>query len=153
MKKTSLAVLLGATLLSSAAFAVEEAAPQAVPVISGGVGENSSAAIKAQEDNYSVKLVFTGEGGMYLSDVNVSILDRQGNEVVNKVSRGPVLLAGLEKGQYTVQATAEGHSKKQTISVKDNSLKTYHMRFPIKDDDTAATLPESKTPEVSYLND
>src|ERR1043166_5276446 len=50
----------------------------AVVVISGGIGDKGIAEMQQQEKNYSVKVVFSGEGGIYLPDIDVTIADNQG---------------------------------------------------------------------------
>lgn len=129
MKRQLALTLLSMTMLTSPAFAAE-----AVPIVSGGVGETERAVIDQNEDAYSTKLVYTGEGGMYLSDVSVIIKDAKGNEVVNSVTDGPILLTDLKPGKYSVESSAEGFTKKQNISAGEK-LKTYTIRFPVKDED------------------
>lgn len=125
--KPYIAVLLSACLFSGAAFATEPA-----KVVTGGVGESSQKVVKQVEENYNLKLVFTGNAGMYLANVGVSIRDKQGLEVVRGMSDGPFLLAVLKPGTYTVEATAEGYNKQQRISV-GKTLNTYQLAFPVKD--------------------
>ena len=119
--------LTSAWLLSATAMAAVQS-----PAVSGGVGESSQNAIQQVQQNYNLKLVFTGEGGMYLSDVAVTILDRNGDPVVSQVTDGPLLLVDLDPGRYTIESQAESFTRTQQVTV-NNSLKTYHVRFPVKD--------------------
>ncbi len=135
--KIAFHTLLAAASLSTAAYAQELS-----PVVSGGVGNTDQATIEQLENRHSLKLVFTGDKGIYLSDVAVSIRDKSGLELVNGVSDGPFLLAELEPGSYTVEAVADGINKKQTISVT-KELKVYHMQFPIKDDSSPSSAVDS----------
>ena len=128
MTYSRIVTFLSAALLSSSALAYT-----AVPVVSGGVGESSRAALEDQQSAYNLKTVFTGQGGMYLSDVNVTIRDSAGNTVVSGLSDGPMMLAELQPGRYTLEASAGGYTKRQTIVVGQN-LKTYHLSFPVKDE-------------------
>lgn len=125
------AIFLTASILAGAAFAIEPVS--GVNVVTGGVGETERAQVKSQEGNYNLKLVFTGEGGIYLGDVAVIVRDKAGNEVVNGKTDGPFLLAELKPGSYTVDATDQGFQKQQTIQI-GSQLRTYYMRFPIKDE-------------------
>lgn len=127
MKRSMLAFVLAGTLLGTAHAATT------VPVITGGVGEGGREAMEARQNAYSLKLVFTGEQGIYLSSVGVTIRDRQGNEVVNTTTTGPYLLADLEPGRYTVEANAEGIVRKHDVTVGKDGLKTYQLGFPIRD--------------------
>lgn len=125
----------GAILFSYSALATE-----LVPVVTGGVGEGGQAAIEQAQQNYNLKLVFTGERGMYLSDVAVSIRDKDGLEVINGITQGPVLLAELAPGRYTVEAQAEAFNKQRTIRV-GRAMNTYQIDFPVKDN-VEVTAPE-----------
>ena len=76
--------------------------------ISGGVGENSVAALKAREGEFNLKLVFTLTEGAYLADVGVKITDAGGKTVIEHVTDGPIFMARLPAGTYTVAATYNG---------------------------------------------
>jgi hypothetical protein len=140
--KSTLCTLLGMALLSSTAIAQEPVIqtpavqpPQTnqVEILSGGVGDGSKEDIEAVQRDYSLKLVFTGDKGIYLANVNVSIRDKNGMEVVNTVTEGPFLLAKLEPGRYTVEAQTGAYNKKLSVTVTQ-SLKTLQMNFPVKDE-------------------
>jgi hypothetical protein len=110
-------------------------AQEVYPVISGGIGETEMEQLRAVEDRYTAKLVFVGQNGMYLSDVDVVIQDAHGSEVLHVLTKGPVLLAGLPEGKYSVHAQVQGHVRKQNITVKaQGTKKPVYLRFPIKDE-------------------
>lgn len=113
-------------------FSYSALAETAVPVVTGGVGQSSQEAIEQAQKNFNLKLVFTGDGGMYLSDVAVSIRDTEGLEVIRGVTQGPVLLAELPPGRYTVEAQAEAFNKQRTVTV-GRTMTTYQIAFPVKD--------------------
>lgn len=132
--KHSMILALCAACISTAALAQPVA-------ITGGVGEKNREVIKEYQEEYNLKLVYTGEDGIYLSDVQVVIRDSKGNEVVKGPTQGPYLLAQLPAGTYRVESDAEGYRQQQTIKVSDK-LKTHYVRFPIKDmQKTTAELP------------
>lgn len=109
--------------------------------ITGGVGETNRAVIRQYQEDYNLKLVYTGENGIYLSDVQVVIRDAKGNEIVKGPTQGPFLLAELKPGTYRIDSTTEGFHDQQTIKVS-KVLKTHYVRFPIKDmQKTAVELP------------
>jgi len=120
------------------AFAAEDdTAPDnsnpAIPMYSGGIGDDEIDYIKNVEHQFDLKLLFTEENGVFLSDVPVSISDRQGNTVVNTVSSGPILLLNLPDGTYTVTAT-EGDKGQQTkVSLSAHALRIFQFRFPTRD--------------------
>lgn len=122
--------MLSAALLSTSALAAPETRGA---IVTGGVGVTGQDAIAQVQDNYNLKLVFTGDKGMYLSNVAVTVKDAKGNTVINNVTDGPMLLAELKPGRYSVEATAESFEQKRNINV-GNKLNTYQVSFPIKDD-------------------
>ncbi len=101
-----------------------------VKFASGGVDDDGMQSIDIAQNNYTLKMTFVGTGGMYLADVDVQITDRSGHTLLSAVTSGPVLLAQLPPGTYTLKATAEGVAKTQRISVGKRRLSTYYMRFP-----------------------
>ncbi len=117
---------IGALCLSFGAFAQAQAAP----VISGGVAEEGRAAIEAKQNAYSLKVTYAGQGGMFLSDVDVVIRDRAGNVVANTTTNGPIVLADLAPGSYTLESSVNGITKTQRVSV-GHGLKQITVRFDI----------------------
>lgn len=104
-----------------------------IPVLSGGVGQSDRAMIESQQANYPLKLVFSGQGGAFLSGVNVQLADKSGNTVLSTITDGPILLASPPAGTYKMTATANGISKSQNVTV-GKATKTYQIAFPIQDD-------------------
>lgn len=123
-------LLIGAALLP--VFA--SAANANVPVVAGGVSKEGRAAIEhAQEKgNYNLKVVFSGKEGIYLAQVRVIIRDDKGRAVVNGVTRGPILLAELSPGYYTVEAQAGGYKSLQHVQV-GSGIKTLSVAMPVSD--------------------
>src|SRR5688572_10076755 len=105
---------LCATIALCGSFAVPGTAAPSVPArdgvsfVSGGVGENSVAALRARESEFNLKLVFTLTEGEYLADVGVKISDTAGKTVIEHVTDGPIFMARLPPGTYTVAATYSG---------------------------------------------
>jgi hypothetical protein len=126
-----------------------------VPVLSGGVGASDRAMIESQQQNYSLKLVYSGQGGAFLSDVNVNVYNKAGEQVLSTVTNGPILLAKLPAGTYKVTSIASGIEKSQNITVADNGLKTVQVSYPIQDDPELTAqdgtyLPKSPSPAPTY---
>ncbi len=117
-----------------------------VPVATGGVADTGLEWIKGIENNYTTKVVFSGEGGMFLADVNVNIADSKGVSVVNGTTSGPVLLADLPAGSYELEARYATHVKKQKFTVgAKKELKTHQIQFPVKEAEEAPTKMEGTT--------
>jgi hypothetical protein len=113
-------------------FAFSAQAEDVPPVLTGGVGEDERLELESQEKQYNLKLLFTGERGMYLSDVQVTITDKGKNVVVDTLTDGPILLAKLPAGRYTLHASVASFDK--TIKLKlGDKLQKHSINFPVKD--------------------
>lgn len=100
-----------------------------VPFLSGGVGEESLAAITAREKDFDLKLFLVGQSGSYLSDIRVTITDQAGKGVLLTTSEGPILLANLPTGTYSVKVQKNGQTLEQKISVTRGKLQITYFRF------------------------
>lgn len=127
MKRTLL-IAAAAALLANASFA-QEARQQ---TWTGGIGQAERDLIQETQNDYTLKIVFTGEAGMYVANVRVVIKDKDGAEVVNLLTQGPVLLADLPPGRYSVETSAEGNEKNFKVTLHEK-LTTQQVRYPIKD--------------------
>lgn len=101
----------------------------AVPFISGGVGDESMAAIAAREKSFDLKLFFVGQSGSYLSDIRVTITDASGKGLLLATSEGPVMLADLPNGTYDIKAQKNGQTLEQKLTVKRGKLAITYFRF------------------------
>ncbi len=109
--------------LSGAAFAQDGLPPLqtsgGVTYLTGGVGLDESAAIKAAEKDFNLSLLFAqNQRGEYLADVKVSIADKAGKTVLNVVSDGPMLLVRLPAGAYKVSASHEGKTMVKAVQLQ-----------------------------------
>lgn len=137
VKVFSALLLTAALLVSVPAIALEDDASGSTlgstPMLSGGIGDNEIDELKAVENQYNLKLLFTEGNGEYLADVPVHIQDRKGIAVLDTVTKGPVLLLSLPQGTYKVKAGKEGSTREQNVTVKNSphkSLHEYQFRFP-----------------------
>ena len=90
-----------------------------VSYVTGGIGLDESAALKAAEKNFALSLLFAQtRRGEYLADVKVSIKDRAGKTLLEAVSDGPFLLAQLPAGTYQVSAEYAGKALAKTVRVE-----------------------------------
>ncbi len=113
--------------LAGAAFGQGDLPPLqtfgSVSYVTGGIGLDESDAIKAAEKDFTLSLVFAQtKRGEYLSDVKVSIKDKAGKSVLEAVSDGPMLLARLPAGAYTVSAEYDGKTLTRTVRVEGKGV-------------------------------
>jgi hypothetical protein len=89
-----------------------------IPFVSGGIGEPEAQAMKAAAGKYSLMLTFAEKTtGDYLADVSVKIADNHGKTVLDTVSTGPIFLADLPAGKYTIEATVNGKTEDKTVNI------------------------------------
>jgi len=80
-----------------------------VTYVSGGVGMDEEATLRDMAKDYNLRLTFAAKcNGDYIADVNVTIIDAKGNEVLNTAAEGPMLFARLAPGLYTVKMEHKG---------------------------------------------
>ena len=100
-----------------------------ISYVSGGIGEESRERLKAFSAAFNLKLVLAMKTGEYIGDVQVSIAEKGGKELVQAVAEGPVFMANLPAGSYVVTATAEGQTQRQVVTVSKGKLGTMHFRW------------------------
>lgn len=108
-----LARLIGILALAAAAATSAQPAP---PVRTGGIGEEERRALET-DTRYNLKLVAANRAGQYIADVDVTIVDERGAEVVAARMAGPWLLADLPPGRYRVLAVHDGARQSRDVVV------------------------------------
>lgn len=99
--------------------------------VTGGVGEEERAALKAIEKQFNLKLVFALKGGAFISDVLVAIKTVGGKTVLIDQAQGPIFMAKLPGGTYVVEATYEGSTQTRKTAV-GKGLQTLTFAWPGK---------------------
>ena len=133
--------LLGLVFLSAfaaAALAAESALPPersqgSVTYVSGGIGKDESDAMKQAASRYSLAIEMASPASPraeYVADVKIDIRDQRGATVLNTISDGPILLANLPPGRYTVNATKNGASQQRDIVVGSGARPRVMFSFP-----------------------
>jgi hypothetical protein len=135
MSTTSIrAVLLGLVLAFAAALAQVQAAsvPQTkgeIVYVTGGVGADEREKLKAIEKDFNLKLILSLTDGAFIADVAVVIKDASGKVVLSEQAQGPIFMAKLPPGTYTVEATFEGKTEAHKVTV-GKGLTTVQLRWP-----------------------
>lgn len=122
------ALLLIATRALAQPLQIQNA--NGVAYVSGGVGDDSMAQLVVIEKQFDLKLFLVGQSGTYLSDINITITDSQGKGLLLTTTEGPVLLADLPDGTYSVKAQKNGHTIEQQLGVSRGKLRVIYFRFP-----------------------
>ncbi len=88
-----------------------------VAYVSGGVGEGEREALRAQADRFNLRMELAAKNGEYISNANVSVRNRSGEEVLNVVPEGPLLYAKLPAGSYTISADYAGKTQQKRVTL------------------------------------
>jgi len=92
-----------------------------ITFITGGIGDEELAQIKASEHQYNVHILMSAPGGAFISDVGLRITDAAGKELLLTEGAGPYFYARLAPGKYTLELNAEGEVKKIPLKIGDNT--------------------------------
>jgi hypothetical protein len=80
---------------------------------------------------YPLKLMFTAGTRAYVSQVDVTLQDASGSEVLKVTCDAPWLLAKVKPGAYSVTAKAEGAPPKTVkVTVPSSGQNELAIRFP-----------------------
>jgi hypothetical protein len=106
-----------------------EARAADVPYLSGGVGADSREELLAKEKEYNIKIVAAEKSGDYLAGVQVVIESARKERVLDATMEGPILLAKLAPGTYTIRAVSDGQTLTRTVTVSAQGLGRVDFRW------------------------
>lgn len=118
------AAALALTALAVHAELPPEKTEEGVTYRVGGIGANEAKAMRAVRDDYPLALTFVERGDgrdMYTGGVRVRIVDAEGSVRLATESPGPMLLARLPQGRYTVEATLGDDTQAREVEIADGS--------------------------------
>jgi hypothetical protein len=102
-----------------------------VPYISGGAGVDAREELLAKEKEYNLKVIAAEKSGDYLAGVKVVIESARKEQVLDTTMEGPILLAKLAPGTYTVRATSSGQTLTRTVTIPAQGLRQVDFRWDI----------------------
>jgi hypothetical protein len=92
-----------------------------VEYVNGGFGTEEADALRAEARNYPLELMFSrrgeGERAEFVADVRLQILDATGRVIVDRASQGPIFLARLPNGDYTISAEFQGRTQIRRVAL------------------------------------
>ena len=134
---TMLAIIAIATLSSASAWAedntLEVRHQGVISYVSGGIGDEETAALKSTKHNYNLSIMNADKSGHYSGDSRIVISDLKHNVLLDATS-GPIFYANLPKGRYIVEGFVGAQSKKQAVTIVNG--KPAHIRFVWPQDST-----------------
>lgn len=154
------AMLLGLSMTTLTAQADDSDLPPTqtqgdVVYLSGGIGKDETAAIKAATSRYPLSLLFatTGSGGRdaFLASVPVKITDAGGKVVLDTVTDGPYLLVNLAPGKYQVSANLDGVERKTSVTLKAGVPQQRSLTWPVREKDSASAPIRPAAPPIVVI--
>ena len=101
-----------------------------VPYISGGVGADAREELAAHEGEYNLKVIVAATSGAYLADVQIVIDSARNGRVLDATMDGPILLAKLAPGTYTIKAVSDAQPQTKTVTVASQGMSQVDFRWP-----------------------
>ena len=101
-----------------------------VPYVSGGTGVDERQALLAKERDFNLKIVVAETSGDYLADVRVVIESAKKERVLETKMEGPILLAKLVPGAYTIRATSYKRAQTKPVTITAEGLRRVDFRWP-----------------------
>lgn len=102
-----------------------------ITYVTGGIGEDEAKAMKEEAKHYPLSMVFSAHrNNEYLADVQVTIKDKAGTEVLNAISDGPIILLKLPAGRYTIEAEVGGETLRRMVHVRADGEQQIAFHWP-----------------------
>jgi hypothetical protein len=96
------------------------------------VGRDQHSAIQHEATNYPLEMKFlrSGKGSAeYTAGIPVTIKDQTGKVVLDTRSNGPLMLAKLPDGKYTIKAEEAGKSELRQVTIAQGKHRTVVFRW------------------------
>jgi len=92
-----------------------------VAYVNGGIGTDEADELRIEARKYPLELSFArrgdGQRAEFVADVHLQILDAEGRVVVDRPSQGPIFLARLPDGHYTISAEFQGRTQTRRVAL------------------------------------
>lgn len=116
------AVLLGGVLVSGAALAADAALATKQPFVNGGITSDEADVMRQEATHYPLEITLARKGEVqgsndFVADAQLRVIDSAGRVVVDRSDAGPIFLADLPAGTYTIEATLAGQTKTGRVQV------------------------------------
>lgn len=109
--------LLGCALACGGALA---AGPQTLPFVNGGITQDEADLLRQEAQRYPLEITMARRSpdvfgrNEFVADAQLRVVDSAGRVVVER-NAGPIFLADLPNGTYTVEASWNGETKTERV--------------------------------------
>ena len=117
----ALSLLAGTSLAQAAPELPAVQTSGGVQFLSGGIGEGEAQAIQRASRDWPLMLEFAEHHkprDEFVADVHAVVRDASGHRVLALDSQGPLVLARLSPGSYTVDATLDGRRLREKVAIQ-----------------------------------
>ena len=101
-----------------------------ISFVSGGVGDEQQDVLDSVVGRFNLKVTLARQDGKYMGSSALRIEDQRGSDLLQTESKGPLFLAKLPAGTYTVHASAEGRSFSRKVTVPSAGLEQIVLTWP-----------------------
>ena len=113
---------LGASLASGVARAAAPAEITNVPFMNGGITSEEADLMRRQAARYPLEVTLARRGetpgrNEFVADAQLRVIDSGGRVVLERRDTGPIFLAALPDGSYTLEVTFNGQTKTQQVQL------------------------------------
>ena len=110
-----------------------------VRYVTGGVGADEAEAMRQAAAHYPLAIELAARPvpsdsyprDVYLASVRVEIRDAEGQSLISTTTDGPILLASLPAGRYTIDAEIRGVSQHRSVTVGNGTPQRVLFEFPV----------------------
>jgi hypothetical protein len=115
---------LGALLASGAALAAGGSLVSKQPFVNGGITSDEADVMRQEATHYPLEITLARRGetpGLndFVAGAQLRVIDSAGRLVVDRTDAGPIFLADLPPGSYTIEATYSGQTKTDRVQVSN----------------------------------
>jgi hypothetical protein len=101
-----------------------------VTYISGGIGDDEIAAMKASAGAYDLLVSNAEKDGSYTAGIDVVLRDGRGQVVLSAKNTGPLLYVKLAPGDYTLDANYHGVERVRDVAITPHRPAEIHLIWP-----------------------
>jgi hypothetical protein len=138
------AAIMGLLLIGAGAAFAADLPPVhedgSVKYLSGGIGQDESSAMKSVEKQWPLSMEFAErQGGHadYVAGVDVVVRNASGQTALQAKTDGPFMMAALPPGRYTIQASLNGNTKIEAVTIKPGAPAHATFVWPADTDNSA----------------
>jgi hypothetical protein len=100
-----------------------------VTYITGGVGDEERNALSEAKAEFNLYVMSAEKDGAFLGDTQIVIRSAKGDAQLLNVTAGPLLYVKLPPGAYVVEASADGQTKKEKVTIGTKNAANVHFSW------------------------